>query len=173
MRYLKFIPIFLMALVLWACPWYGYDYPEGKLPEHPVNLEDFNTEYDDYNSTAPSLGSRVPFCYSTNSRSMGGNFNIKYLPLSVEWDKSTGDLTVGDPFVPKNGHIDNEYAILQNALREINSLSNELGPYLIYSPDDEFADAELVLLYATDLDLIFTLWESPENYSYLCANLYN
>jgi hypothetical protein len=34
----------------------GYKFNQGILPELPVNLEEFNTIYDDYNSTAPSLG---------------------------------------------------------------------------------------------------------------------
>ena len=96
MRLLKFTPTLLLAITLVACPRYGYRYPEGKLPKDPVNLEDFNTEYDDYNSTAPSLGRTVPFCYSTNRHSQGENFNIKYEPMDVRWDKTTGELIEDD-----------------------------------------------------------------------------
>ena len=151
MRYLKFIPILLMALVLWACPFYGYKYNEGKLPEIPVNLEDFNTEYDDYNSTAPSLGSTVPFCYSTNRHNQGGDFDIKYEPMNVDFSKTTGDLKVSNDYGGWNSLVE-DFGILVYSVRKINTVGNELGPYLVYSPYEEFSDAELVLLYATDLE---------------------
>ena len=84
----------MMIIGLTGCPWYGYKYNTGTLPGTPVNLEAFNTEYDDYNSSAPSLGRLVPFCYSTNRHSQGGEFNIKYEPMDVEFSKITGDLSV-------------------------------------------------------------------------------
>ena len=151
MRFLKFIPILLMALVLWACPFYGYKYNEGKLPGYPVNLEDFNTEYDDYNSTAPSLGSLVPFCYSTNRHNQGGDFNIKYEPMNVDFSKTTGDLKVSNEYGGWNSFVE-DYGVLLNAMKRLNSEANELGPNLVYSPYQEFTDADLVLLYASDPD---------------------
>jgi len=150
MRYLKLIPILLMAIALVACPWYGYRYPDGKLPAHPVNLEDFNSEYDDYNSTAPSLGRLIPFCYSTNRHSQGGDFNIKYEPMEVRWDKTTGDLTVSNDFTYQS--VGEYFGVLLFGVKGINSTGNELGPNLLYDPYSEFEDAEHVLLYATDID---------------------
>ena len=71
---MKFIPILLMALFLWACSEYpDYDYFEGELPAYPVNMESFNTEYDDYNSTMATRGRFLPFCFSTNRLSQGGS----------------------------------------------------------------------------------------------------
>lgn len=151
MRLLKFTPIMLLAITLVACPWYGYRYPEGKLPAHPVNLEDFNTEYDDYNSTAPSLGELFPFCYSTNRHSQGGEFNIKYEPMDVNWDKSTGKLTVKNEYGGWSSFSE-KYMPLQYLVERINSTGNELGPNLLNSAYTEFADADFVVLYATDLD---------------------
>ena len=151
MRYLKFLAILLVALALVACPWYGYRYPDGKLPAHPVNLEDFNSEYDDYNATAPALGRLIPFCYSTNSHSQGEDFDIKYEPMEVMWDKATGDLTVSNELSGFGGFRD-YYGVLLFGVKGINSTGNELGPNLLYDPYSEFEDAELVLLYATDVD---------------------
>jgi len=148
---MKIIIILIAALVLTGCPNYGYRYPQGKLPANPVNLEAFNTEYDDYNSTAPSLGRLVPFCYSTNRHSQGGEFDIKFEPMQVEWDKTTGELTVGNSSENWSGVME-EYGVLHSAVYTINSTGNELGPNLLYRPFPEFADAEFVLLYATDLE---------------------
>jgi hypothetical protein len=151
MRFLKFIPILLVALVLWACPTYEYKYLEGRLPIYPMNLEDFNTEYDDYNSTAPSMGSLVPFCYSTNRHNQGGDFNIKYEPMNVEFNKTTGNLKVSNEYGGW-GIFADEFGVLLNAMERVNSESNELGPNLVYSPYQEFTDAVFVLLYAWDSD---------------------
>ena len=82
MRYLKFIPILLLALILQACPYTGfegYEFSRGKLPANPVNMEVFNTEFDDYNMTAPSLGRYVPFCFSTNRHAIFNFFIINNL----------------------------------------------------------------------------------------------
>jgi len=59
------------------------------LPETPVNLSDFNSVYDDYNSTAPSLGELIPFCFSTNRKSQGNAFDIIYMPMNVNFDKTS------------------------------------------------------------------------------------
>lgn len=61
----------------------GYKYEEGSLPESPVNLTEFNTEHDDYNSTAPTLGELIPFCFSTNRNKNGVEFDIIYEPMNV------------------------------------------------------------------------------------------
>ena len=65
---LKILPI-AITLMLSSCGPVNHKYEQGELPEVPVNLQDFNTEYDDYNSTAPSLGDLIPFCFSTNRKS--------------------------------------------------------------------------------------------------------
>jgi hypothetical protein len=62
-----------MLVFLTSCdiPLIGYKYNHGSLPLTPINLSDFNTEFDDYNSAAPSLGELIPFCFSTNRNSQG------------------------------------------------------------------------------------------------------
>lgn len=145
----------LLALILQACPFPGfpgYDFPQGKLPENPVNLEDFNTEYDDYNMAAPPfLGRNIPFCFSTNRNKQGRDFDIRYDPMYVRWDKTTGDLTVSNENVSWTNSFVESFGALKNSVWAVNTEANELGPYVVYSPNDEFTDAELVLLYATDL----------------------
>ena len=148
MCYFKFL-IVLLTFALTGCPWYGYKYNTGTLPDTPVNLEDFNTEYDDYNSTAPSLGRLLPFCYSTNRHSEGGEFNIKYEPMNVNFSKTSGELTVTNEFA-NWGSYQAEFGILADAVRKVNSADNELGPCLLYGREGEFADASFHLLSASD-----------------------
>ena len=95
MRYSKYL-LLLMVFTLLGCtdPWSGYTFITGVLPDSPVNLDAFNTIYDDYNSATIFQGSLSPFCFSTNRHSKGGEFNIRYEPMKVTWDKVKGELKV-------------------------------------------------------------------------------
>jgi len=125
----------------------GYKYNQGDLPGLPVNLEDFNTIYDDYNSTAPSLGDLIPFCFSTNRKSQGSEFDVIYQPMNVNFDKTSGILTVTNKYGNWNSIAD-RYYVLQNNINKINTSGNEFGPYLI--PEYDFNDLYFTLLYASD-----------------------
>lgn len=126
----------------------GYEYNQGSLPETPVNLSDFNTEYDDFNSTAPSLGDLIPFCFSTNRNSNGNEFDVIYQPMNVNFNKTTGILSVTNEYGNWNSIAD-RYFDLQNNINKINTSGNEFGPYLI--PAYDFNDLYFTLLYASDV----------------------
>jgi len=89
-------------------------------------------------------------------------------------DKSDGDFTIGEANKEWGGYTNN--VNLYNALNTINSIHNELGPYLIHSgwgssnniqthPDYN----KYLFLFATDkagnLDIMFTQNITNENYS--------
>ena len=133
----------------------GYNYNEGDLPDLPVNLEDFNTIYDDYNSTAPSLGRLIPFCFSTNRRSNGGEFDIIYQPMNVNFDKTSGVLKVSNKYANWGVFMD-DYEAIQDGIRKIKTSGNEFGPYLIAEYD--FNDLYFTLLYASDITGNFQIY---------------
>lgn len=152
MHFLKFLPLLFMALFLWACESYpDYDYFEAELPAYPVNMELFNTEYDDYNSAMATRGRNLPFCFSTNRHSQGGEFNIRYEFMSIGFNVRTGDMGVRNDYGGRSSSVA-DFGMFRNAVKKINTLGNELGPYLVYSGNDEISDADKVLLYATDLE---------------------
>lgn len=126
----------------------GYNYNQGSLPEIPVNLSDFNTEYDDFNSTAPSLGDLIPFCFSTNRNSNGNEFDVIYQPMNINFNKTSGILSVTNEYGNWNSIAD-RYFVLQNNINKINTSGNEFGPYLI--PEYDFNDLYFTLLYASDV----------------------
>ncbi|MEN8158200.1 MAG: hypothetical protein ABFS10_14705 [Bacteroidota bacterium] len=128
----------------------GYNYNEGDLPDNPVNLEAFNTVYDDYNSTAPTLGWLIPFCFSTNRQSQGGEFDVIYQPMNVSFSKTTGELTVTNRYDNWGIYMD-DYAVIPQGLDSINTSGNELGPYLVTESDAYSGRFDFVLLYATDV----------------------
>ncbi|MFN2395356.1 MAG: hypothetical protein ABR597_06675 [Bacteroidales bacterium] len=145
---------------------YGYKYNQGSLPETPVNLSAFNTEYDDYNSTAPSLGELIPFCFSTNRDSYGDNFDIIYQPMNVNFDKTSGILKVTNEYA-NWGVFRDRYEVIQSGMAKIKTTGNELGPNLVtgYS-EDRF---NFTLLYSTDItgnsQIHFTSDRTDENFS--------
>ena len=126
----------------------GYKYEQGSLPEAPVNLSDFNTQYDDFNSTAPSLGELIPFCFSTNRNSNGNEFDIIYQPMNVNFNKTSGNLKVTNEYDNWGVFMD-DYEIIKTGLNKIKTAGNEFGPNLVtgYS-SNEF---NFTLLYSTDI----------------------
>jgi len=125
----------------------GYKYNQGSLPETPVNLTDFNTEYDDYNSTAPSLGELIPFCFSTNRRNQN-DFDIIYMPMNVNFDKTSGILKVTNQYNNWAVYAEN-YEVIRTGLNKIETVGNEFGPNLMTEQSmDKF---KFTLLYSTDV----------------------
>lgn len=142
---------FLILISILSCdPIIGYKYNHGELPETPVNLEDFNSPYDDYNSTAPSLGYLIPFCFSTNRHGEGGNFDVVYMPMNVNFSKTTGQLKVTNKYA-NYGIWANEYDVLLQGVQRVESAGNEFGPYLYPEQRYMTGDYQFLLMYATDL----------------------
>lgn len=126
----------------------GYKYPNGSLPEVPVNLSDFNTEYDDFNSTAPSLGKLIPFCFSTNRNSNGNEFDIIYQPMNINFDKTSGVLKVTNEYANWGVFI-GDYEIIKRGLNRIKTTGNEYGPNLVI--ENSANEFNFTLLYSTDV----------------------
>lgn len=127
---------------------YGYRYNQGSLPETPINLSDFNTEYDDFNSTAPTLGELIPFCFSTNRNSNGNEFDIIFQPMNVNFSKASGDLKVTNEYA--NWEVKRKYyEIIETGLSKINTSGNEFGPNLVIGHSSNGFD--FTLLYSTDV----------------------
>lgn len=139
----------VIALLLNSCLPKCDDYIEGSLPETAVNLEEFNSEYDDYNSTAAPQGSYIPLCFSTNRNSEGENFDIVYEPMSINFDKITGNITVLNNFDSWESYH-NEFKVLQNALDIINTDGDELGPYFLLNRNTSFGDYYFLFMYASN-----------------------
>ena len=126
----------------------GYKYEHGTLPDTPVNLSDFNTAFDDFNSTAPSLGELIPFCFSTNRNSNGNEFDIIYQPMNVNFDKTSGILKVTNEYA-NWGVLMEDYEIIKTGLNKIKTAGNEYGPNLLIGYNSN--EFNFTLLYSTDI----------------------
>ncbi|HCC69797.1 MAG TPA: hypothetical protein DEQ09_01385 [Bacteroidales bacterium] len=165
-----------IAFLLNSCLPECEEYTEGILPLTPLNMEEFNSEYDDYNATAPSLGAFIPFCFSTNRNSEGENFDIIYMPMSVHWDKATGDINILNDYDSWIGYQE-QFTVLNDALNMANTDSSELGPNLILNSSYYYGDYDFLIMYASDkggdFQICFTynynspLFNEPKEISYL------
>ena len=158
--------LILTSILLVSCTEKPEEYKQGDLPDLPVNLENFNTSYDDYNSTAPSLGLLIPFCFSTNRNSSGKEFDVIYQPMNVNFDIKSGILTVTDEYSNWVVYID-DYEVIKKGINKINTVGNELGPNLVTGYD--FNKFNFTLLYASDFSgnfqINFTSNKSNPNFS--------
>jgi hypothetical protein len=103
--------IILFSILLISCTEKLNKHKQGDLPDKPVNLAYFNTMYDDYNSTGPSLGQLIPFCFSTNRNSAGKEFDVIYQPMNVNFDKKSGILTITNEYANREVYVDDLAAL--------------------------------------------------------------
>jgi hypothetical protein len=111
----------------------NYSYPKAIFPDTPVNMGSFNSEYDDYNMASPVIGNSTPLCFSSNRTRLGKDFDIIYKLLSCTWDQRSGVLNMGE--ISATASALSDFVIENNninyALQNINTFSDELGPYMI------------------------------------------
>jgi hypothetical protein len=105
-------------------------FPQGTFPDSVYNIAGLNTQYDDYNSNIYIIGSSMPIIFSSNRKSVGGQFDLVQGNLWFQFDQTNGNFAVGgdmtsDPF----------YTAVAN---KANTSGNDYGPYSIFSSTDGF-----------------------------------
>ncbi len=91
---MKRILIIIIVLITFSCI-KKTRYNTGHFKESVVNFEDVNSEYDDYNSTAPFIYNRFLFHFSSNRNSLGGDFDIVGEKMYIDWSKTNGTINIG------------------------------------------------------------------------------
>jgi hypothetical protein len=161
---------FVYSTIMMMCP-RPYKYDSGAFSSSPVNLESFNSVYDDYNSSSPTIWETSPLCFSSNRNSKGGQFDIVYKLMETVFDRVNGQITVDEYTHNWAGEIELN-AGLADAVKKINSDSTELGPCLIpmglyWSNPVEYY--QYIFLYSTEisgnLDIKYTENVSSASYS--------
>lgn len=84
----KLLPVIIVFL-LFGCwpPGMDPDKKDGKFLSEVVNLEEFNSEYDDYNSSLPSNRRGETHLIFSSKRDRKDVFNLVYFPAFFEYDK--------------------------------------------------------------------------------------
>jgi hypothetical protein len=130
----------------------------GTFPDTVVNMENINSEYDDYNLSLYRLTGNSPIIFSSNRKSAGGQFDLEQASFSFEFDQTNGSfgLETGmteDPFLDK-------------LIKKAQTPGNDFGPYRLFSSLDGY---EYLLLSsvnaAGNLDLYYLKNRPAYNYS--------
>ena len=142
---MKKIVIVILLLASVACRKDKYN--TGHFQDKAINFSEVNSEYDDYNSTAPNIYYKYLFHFSSNRNSSGGNFDIIGKNMYIDWSKSDGDLIIS------TDNFDKRFDYLTPMFEAINTSCNELGPFSIgFQEELSYTDVNWidVIMYASD-----------------------
>jgi len=110
---------------------YDFTY-ETIVTELPVNLENINSSFDDYNSDLPYPGFRHGIYFSTNRNSSGNNFDIIHKSMDISYHKKDDVLNIS--YVSNDNSY---YKYANQVLETINSDFDEFGPFY-FAGDDAY-----------------------------------
>lgn len=115
------------------------------LPDSPVNLTEFNSEYDDFNITSPFFLNSYRLSFSSNRNSLGHDFDIIYKPMIFIFKRFTNEFFVK----VDSAKIEDELGgNISELLNQINTSGNEFGPNLLFT--DNSPKPNYTLMYATN-----------------------
>ncbi len=166
----------LLVIVGISCgPYFGPDWKPLVLPETPVNLAEFNSVYDDYNSDIPQVWHPLPFVFSSNRSTNGGHFDFESFPMCVVTDRRDGIVEVSSVFPDFLATRLERFENIHEALDLVNGGGNEYGPLFIrvgrgFVRDPDYREFQhFLFLYATDAggDLDIRLTHNHKDYSYI------
>lgn len=151
MKKLLLATLFFIAYGCWP-PGLDPDRKAGKFLFDVVNLEEFNSEYDDYNSNLPANKHGELHLIFSSKRERKDLFNLVYMPVQMRYDDGL-QLTKG---LNRTGSDYYEtYSGAEALIQKANGKFNVYGPRLIsmYRDLNSFARADsLLLFYADDAD---------------------
>jgi len=120
---------YISILLIFSCDDSRLNFDKAIIPLQPVNFSQVNSIYDDYNSTIDFIWRIEHFSlvFSTNRASKGKDFNFIVYDCNL-----FADLV--------NGVINIDVSLMNDPLtEEINSLYNELGPFMTNDMGDYYS----------------------------------
>jgi hypothetical protein len=106
------------------------NFPQGTFPDTVLNLNDINSVYDDYNTSATTLDGYLILVYSSKRKSLGKQFDLEQAYITYMWDKTNGDFRLG-AYLTYTEFLD----VLINKAQ---TPRDDLGPYRFYSAIDGY-----------------------------------
>lgn len=130
---LRLFPVLLVALSLTGCLDLNngdedIEFPLGEFPDTVMNMQDINSQYDDYNANI--LSGAGPILFSTNRQSNGGQFDIAQGGISFNFSQVYGTFEF-------QSHIMNDEFLGQLIARSVTT-GDDFGPYRFYSSLDGY-----------------------------------
>lgn len=152
------IKTFLSSVVVFmlvACPSVFVN-RDGQFLEACVNLEKFNSEFDDYNSNLPQNRYGSDYLLFSSKRARKNVFNLVVKPFDLQYDEKAKTLNATDWIAP-NYSIAEKEIYYKNLAAAANQDCNVLGPALYELnrwslPNNASTQHKYILLYADDLD---------------------
>jgi len=132
-------------------------YPKGTFPTHVSNIENINSEYDDYNTTGAQISGYLSLIFSSNRKSSGGQFDLEQAVMIYSFDQQSGIFSYG-------AEITND-AFLAKLITAAETSLDDFGPYRTYNPNEgyeylivtsESPDGNLDLKYLKNLPMYGT-----------------
>jgi len=105
-------------------------FPVGYFPETVVNINDLNTEYDDYNTALFQLFGKVTIVFSSNRKSSGGEFDLVQDSMTFVFEQTDGAFGF-------TAEMTND-VFLTKLLNAANKTGDDFGQYRFYSPLDGY-----------------------------------
>lgn len=97
------------------------NYQYGTFPDSIINLESINSEFDDFNMDLPRISASLPYIFSSNRSSSGGNFNLESANIYFSFNQVSGEFQIdGEMF------SSDFYNSIMNA---VNDDYDQFGPY--------------------------------------------
>ncbi len=103
---------------------------KGTFPDSLIILSEINSIYDDYNSDIHQLSGSSPIVFSSNRESEGGQFDLVHGVFAYSFVQENGDFFLLSEIAPD--------PFLAQLVSKVNTVSDDLGPYRLYSPVDGF-----------------------------------
>jgi len=157
MKAIKIFAFLILAFLFSACPIFNNDYHfeyNTIVGTTPVNLEQANTAYDDYNSNLPYEGFGTTLFFSSNRNSSGVNFDIIPMYANISYHEK-------DDAIDMDLSYGSSYEFEKKLLNLANTASNQLGPlflegskgmnYFFYASDDS-GQFDIQLVYTPRSD---------------------
>jgi hypothetical protein len=123
-------------------------FAQGTFPDTVMNLADINSAFDDYNLSVYQLNGNLPIVFSSNRRSLGGQFDLEQASISFAFDQTTGAFRL-------EADMTND-AFLNKLINKANTNGNDFGPFRLFSTLDGF---EYLIISSVNregnLDLIY------------------
>lgn len=124
---LKIVVLLIVVVMLTACPLINNDYDfeyHTIVGTTPVNLEELNTEFDDFNSDLPFDGRRQSIYFSSNRNSSGENFDFIFKNIDVSYHEK-------DEIVDFDLSAGEFHEFDKKLLALVNTEADQLGPFFV------------------------------------------
>lgn len=129
MKINRFVLILFLCFFLWACPGGIFSSRDGNFIEKIIPLTEFNSEFDDYNSTLPLNKNGEGFLIFSSKRDKKDYFNLVQFPIRID------NTDESNPFAStKIGYSSDyiaEHNFVSGFISKTSGNHNILGPFAL------------------------------------------